>query len=139
MFLINVAANKAFKRTNNSWLFVRSSLILANCNLPLNVALAVSWEWAVNSHRMLILSFVLVFPFIFLGLMNLDGNRGLVWFFIHQMYYLPLSWIGEPFFQLDSEVSFFVSYLGRIFTAVCYLLLIIILTKINSRIKSKYS
>tara|TARA_R110001583_G_scaffold192658_1_gene359429 strand:+ start:1211 stop:1435 length:225 start_codon:yes stop_codon:yes gene_type:complete len=33
------ATNKAFKRTNNSWLFVRASLILANYHLPLNVAL----------------------------------------------------------------------------------------------------
>jgi hypothetical protein len=32
---------KAFKRTNNSWLFVRASLILANYHLPLNVALCV--------------------------------------------------------------------------------------------------
>jgi len=34
------ATNKAFNRTNYSWLFVRASLILANSNLPLNVALA---------------------------------------------------------------------------------------------------
>ncbi|TMO95173.1 hypothetical protein CWC14_15065, partial [Pseudoalteromonas sp. S3260] len=27
-------------RTNYSWLFVRASLILANCNLPLKTALA---------------------------------------------------------------------------------------------------
>ena len=31
--------HKAFKRTNNSWLFVRASLSLANYHLPLNVAL----------------------------------------------------------------------------------------------------
>jgi hypothetical protein len=30
---------KAFKRTKNSWLFARASLILANNFLPLNVAL----------------------------------------------------------------------------------------------------
>ena len=36
------ATNKALKRTNNSWLFVRTSLSLANYHLPLNVALYVT-------------------------------------------------------------------------------------------------
>jgi len=89
----------------------------------------------VNYRWVLISSLLLVFPFIFLGLMNIDGERGLIWLLIHQMYYLPLSWIGEPFFKFDSEVSFFVSYLGRIFTAVFYLLLILLLTKFKTRIK----
>ncbi|WP_411339192.1 hypothetical protein V6U71_14895 [Sphingopyxis sp. J-6] len=44
----------------------------------------------------------------------------LLWFAAHQLYYAPLSWIGPPFFNPDSEVMFFVTVPGRILTACCY-------------------
>jgi hypothetical protein len=52
----------------------------------------------------------------------MDDSRGLIWFYAHQLYYLPIgSWLGEPFFRPDSEVWFFVKPLGRILTPMIYL------------------
>jgi hypothetical protein len=51
--------NKPFKRTNNSWLFAPSSLILANYHLPLNGALYNSQGLAVNKF-FFIISIILI-------------------------------------------------------------------------------
>lgn len=46
---------------------------------------------------------------------------GLIWFFLHQLYYAPLgTWIREPFFVADSEVGFWVQPIGRVLTAMFY-------------------
>ena len=70
------------------------------------------------------MTLVVVFPFVFDFLRHVDDTRGLIWFGIHQLYYLPLgAWIKEPLFNPDSEVGFFVMPLGQILTPIVYLLL----------------
>jgi hypothetical protein len=63
---------------------------------------------------------VVVFPFALAALIHWDEMRGLVWFLLHQAYYAPLSWLGEPFFRADSEVSFWVLPAGRVLAAAVY-------------------
>jgi hypothetical protein len=46
---------------------------------------------------------------------------GLIWFFLHQLYYAPLgTWIREPFFTPAAEVGFWVHPWGRVLTAAFY-------------------
>ncbi|MCQ8106419.1 hypothetical protein NP590_20135 [Methylomonas sp. SURF-2] len=71
------------------------------------------------------LSLIILWPIVFNILEHFDPNRGLIWFYLQQLYYWPLgSWLKEPFFQPDSEVGFFVKPLGRIATASIYLLIL---------------
>ena len=57
-----------------------------------------------------------------------DEKRGLIWFILHQIYYLPLgSWMGEPFFFPDSEMMFKVSMIGRVTTGLIYIVMIFFL------------
>ena len=50
-----------------------------------------------------------------------DGNRGLIWFWLHQIYYMPFgAWLGQPFFAPDAEVYFWARPLGRVVAAVGY-------------------
>jgi hypothetical protein len=56
----------------------------------------------------------------------MDG--GLIWFFLHQLYYAPFgTWIHEPFFDPDSEVGFWVQPMGRILAAVAYVFALLVL------------
>jgi hypothetical protein len=63
---------------------------------------------------------VVALPFILDALMRWVEMHALAWFLPHQLYYLPLSWLGEPFFRPDSEVSFWVTLSGRVLAAVVY-------------------
>lgn len=57
------------------------------------------------------------------------GLDNVVWFTLHQLYYLPLgSWMREPFFRPDSEVMFFVLPAGRLLTVLLYLAVAVALT-----------
>lgn len=73
-------------------------------------------------HRKLftIAGCVTLLPFLLERLAWLMPNIALVWFLPHQLYYLPLSGLGEPFFIADSDVGFWVQWPGRILTAVVY-------------------
>jgi hypothetical protein len=71
----------------------------------------------------IVLAGFLLLPLILWALYNVDRQAGLIWFFLHQIYYAPLSWLGQPFFHNDSEVGFWVLPLGRLLTAVVYALL----------------
>ena len=71
------------------------------------------------------LSLIVFWPFIFNILEYFDPNRGLIWFYLQQLYYWPLgSWLKEPFFQHDSEVGFFVKPFGRVVTMGVYLFIL---------------
>ena len=75
-----------------------------------------------HRHRKLVISTVCVtlLPFVLELLTWLMPDIGLIWFFPHQLYYLPLSEIGEPFFVPDSEVGFWVQWPGRVLAVVVY-------------------
>lgn len=69
---------------------------------------------------------ILAIPFVLDLLCKIDSSRGLIWFFMHQLYYVPLgSWVGKPFFTPDSEVYYFVNWPGRILTAVFYVVVLV--------------
>lgn len=79
-------------------------------------------------------SIVLLWPGFFYLLEILDTKRGLLWFFLKQIYYWPLgSWINEPFFQPDNEIGFFIKPLGCLVTAGFYVLLIFIFSKFHKK------
>ena len=63
---------------------------------------------------------VALFPFVLEFLMWLTPDIGLIWLLFHQVYYSPLSGIGEPFFTPDSDVSFWVQWPGRLLAVVVY-------------------
>jgi hypothetical protein len=70
----------------------------------------------------------LVLPAALFALYSNDVDGGLVWFFLHQLYYAPFgTWIREPFFTPDSEVGFWAQPMGRILAAVVYLFALLLL------------
>jgi hypothetical protein len=77
-----------------------------------------------SAIRLTILAVLLAWPALFqwLAIANYNGPA-LIWFVLHQIYYLPLSWVGPPFFVADSEVQFFVQWPARMLTALIYGLL----------------
>ncbi len=63
----------------------------------------------------------LVLPAGLFALYTLDTARGLIWLLLHQLYYAPFgTWLEEPFFTPDTDVSYWVQPLGRVLTATCY-------------------
>jgi len=76
----------------------------------------------IRRHRKLAIITVCVtlFPFVLELLTWLTPDIGLIWFFFHQLYYLPLSEVGQPFFVPDSEVGFWVQWPGRVLAVVVY-------------------
>jgi hypothetical protein len=81
---------------------------------------------AVKAKRVLKLQWItlvviLLWPALFYILGNLDRDRGMLWLLLSQMYYLPLgSWIGQPFFAPDSELSYVVRAPGVILASLVY-------------------
>jgi hypothetical protein len=75
----------------------------------------------VSRSRIVVVLVVVLWPFFFdwLAQVNINGP-GLIWFLLHQLYYVPLSWVGPPFFVPDPEVQFFVQTSGRLLAAVVY-------------------
>jgi len=50
----------------------------------------------------------------------------MLWLLLYQIYYLPLgTWISEPFFVPDSDISFQVRLPGAILAAIVYSLVYI--------------
>lgn len=72
---------------------------------------------------LIILTLILFFlPGLLNFLQNYDNDRGLLWLFLHQLYYGALgSWVGKPFFQQNSDIGFDVLLPGRFLTGFVYL------------------
>jgi len=69
----------------------------------------------------LILGVVLLWPLVFYVLTKTVPGLGMIWLLAFQLYYLPFgSWLREPFFTPDSELSFTVLPLGVGLAAICY-------------------
>lgn len=79
-------------------------------------------NYSLNRNQVIFLATIIILPFVLSVLSKLDSDRGLIWFVLHQLYYLPLSWVGESFFQPDSEVGYFVKTSGRMLVAFIYAL-----------------
>ena len=83
--------------------------------------------------RVLILAALIGWPAFFGWLSRFADGPGLIWFMLHQIYYLPLSWLGSPLFEPDSEVGFSVQPTGRALTLFVYVLVFYIVVRILDR------
>ena len=85
-----------------------------NCMRAMNAKRSLKWQW-------ITLLVILLWPAVFHLLINFDRDRGMLWLLLYQLYYLPLgSWMGQPFFVPDSELSYVVRVPGVILTVVVY-------------------
>lgn len=87
--------------------------------------------------KLLVLGAILVaFPWIFYSLSEFDNERGLIWFVIYQLYYLPFgSWMSEPFFKPDSEIFYVVLFPGKLVAPIVYISLLYISHFLKNKIK----
>ena len=68
---------------------------------------------------------LLVLPAALFGLYSIDDETGLIWLFLHQLYYAPFgTWLRQLFFVPDSDVGFWVQPIGRVLTAASYALVL---------------
>ena len=47
-------------------------------------------------------------------------DAGLIWLFLYNVYYAPVSWIGAPFFRSAAEIGVVVPWPGYLFTVALY-------------------
>jgi hypothetical protein len=85
--------------------------------------------------RLAILVVLMAWPAFFSWLSELDAEHGLIWFVLHQVYYLPFSWLGPPLFGPDPEVGFWVEPTGRALALFVYVLLFYVVVRIVDRRK----
>ena len=82
--------------------------------------------------RLAILVAVIGWPAFFARLSRAEAARDSIWFMLHQIYYLPLSWLGPPLFTSDGE-SFSVQPTGRALTVFVYVGLFYLIIRIVDR------
>ncbi|WP_445367425.1 hypothetical protein ACH5Y9_20715 [Methylomonas sp. BW4-1] len=80
----------------------------------------------ISIWKNIVIAVLIVYPFGMQWLADLDQARGLLWFYLHQLYYVPVAWIGPPLVVPDSEVGFWVQPSGRMLAAVLYLALVML-------------
>jgi hypothetical protein len=85
--------------------------------------------------RLAILGLILAWPGFFTWLSEVDEERGSFWLALHQVYYLPFSWVGPPLFTLDSDVGVLIQPTGRAFAAFFYVLWFYVVIRIIDRRK----
>jgi hypothetical protein len=69
---------------------------------------------------------LLIWPIVFWGLSEVDTRRGMFWYALHQVYYLPVQTLVEqPFFLYDGDGGFQVQAPGRVLTAGIYLAILL--------------
>ncbi len=86
----------------------------------------------------LILGVVILWPLVFYVLTKVVPALGMIWLLAFQLYYLPFgSWLREPFFTPDSELSFTVLPLGIGLAAICYSALVLAFVLFVRRSKEK--
>jgi hypothetical protein len=85
--------------------------------------------------RLVILVGILAWPAFFAWLTEHDGERGSTWLTLHQVYYLPFSWVGAPLFAADPDGGFVVQPTGRAFAAFFYVLWFYVIIRIIDRAK----
>ena len=85
--------------------------------------------------RLAILVALLAWPAFFTWLSEVDEGRRVAWSTLHQVYYLPFSWVGPPLFQSDSAVGLVVQPIGRAFAVFFYVLLFYVVVRIVDRHK----
>ena len=82
------------------------------------------------------LGILIIFPYLVMALMSLDEPRGMIYLLLHQFYYLPLSWLGEPFYKLNADISYSVLVAGRVTSAIFYFIMWLVVVKFINRAKA---
>lgn len=85
--------------------------------------------------RLAILVAILAWPAFFRWLSELDEERSSIWLALHQVYYLPFSWVGPPLFTPDSGAGVLVHPTGRAFAVFFYVLWFYVIIRIIDRRK----
>jgi hypothetical protein len=81
---------------------------------------------------------VLLWPLVFYVLTKAVPALGMIWLLAFQLYYLPFgSWLREPFFTPDSELSFTVLPFGVGLVAICYVALVLGVVLFMRRLNEK--
>ena len=88
--------------------------------------------------RVSIIVTIVLFPFLMEWLSELDNNRAMIWFLFHQLYHLPFgSWLGEPFYKPDSDVSYWVQIPWRFLAPVVYVTIYFFLIRLKNSLLVK--
>jgi hypothetical protein len=85
------------------------------------------------ARRLTVLFVLIAWPAFFAWLSEAEEALGLIWFMLHQVYYLPFSWLGPPLFTPDPEVGFWVQPTGRALAVFVYVLLFYVVVRIVDR------
>ena len=85
--------------------------------------------------RLAIVVAILAWPAFFSWLSELDEERGSIWLALHQVYYLPFSWVGPPLFTPASDAGVLVQPTGRAFAVLFYVLWFYVIIRIVDRRK----
>ena len=83
-----------------------------------------------SKREKFILALLVLFPVIPWMLMQIDYTRGLIWFSVQAIYYLPVSWIGEPLFTRSSDVGMVPNSGGRVLTGAVYSAVFLFTTRV---------
>ena len=83
--------------------------------------------------RLSVLVVLIGWPAFFSWLSEAQDGPGLIWFMLHQIYYLPFSWLGAPLFEPDPEVGFRVQPTGRALAVFFYVLLFYVVVRVVDR------
>lgn len=70
-----------------------------------------------------VLTTLVFLPWIFGLLALLDSNHGLLWIFLETIFYLPIYWLNEPFFN-NTEIGWIVTSTGKILGTILYIALL---------------
>src|SRR5262245_53195477 len=84
--------------------------------------------------RLAILVLLIVWPSFFIWLSEVDGRRW-IWSALHDVYYLPFSWVGPPMFAPDPEGGLLVHPTGRAFAVFVYVLVFYVVVRVVDRRK----
>jgi hypothetical protein len=83
--------------------------------------------------RLAVLVAIIVWPAFLTRVSELDQARESIWLALHQLYYLPFSWVGPPLFTPDSDVGLSVHPTGRAFAVFFYVLWFYVIIRVIDR------
>jgi hypothetical protein len=83
--------------------------------------------------RLTILVVLIAWPAFFAWLARVDLEHGPIWMFFHQIYYLPVSWIGSPMFSTEGDLGFSIHPTARAATLFMYVLVFYVVVRIMDR------
>ena len=71
-----------------------------------------------------ILTALIFLPWVFGLLAILDSSHGLLWIFLETIFYSPIYWLNEPFFN-NTEIGWIVTNTGKILGTIFYIALLV--------------